>query len=100
MSYESLAKEKQTLLIERGHATVLAIETSCDETACAIVKDGREVLSNVVHTQIPLHRKYGGVVLMLMSRTPSLGMGAPELPAIAPANIIRTKIKPMICITM
>ena len=44
MSYETLAREKQAALIERGHATVLAIETSCDETACAIVRDGREVL--------------------------------------------------------
>ena len=60
MNYEELAKEKHSALQRSGHATVLAIETSCDETACAIVKDGREVLSNVVHTQIPLHRKYGG----------------------------------------
>ena len=76
MSYESLAKEKQAALIERGHATVLAIETSCDETACAIVKDGRTVLSNVVHTQIPLHRKYGGVVPELASRNHVERIGA------------------------
>ena len=41
---------------------ILGIETSCDETAAAVVKDGREVLSNVVYTQIPLHQPYGGVV--------------------------------------
>ena len=41
---------------------ILGIETSCDETACAVVKDGREVLTNVVYTQIPLHQPYGGVV--------------------------------------
>jgi len=76
MSYESIAAEKQAALIERGHATVLAIETSCDETACAIVKDGREVLSNVVHTQIPLHRKYGGVVPELASRNHVERIGA------------------------
>ena len=35
---------------------ILGIETSCDETAAAVVKDGRVVLSNVVYTQIPLHR--------------------------------------------
>lgn len=68
MSYELLAAAKQAALIEAGHATVLAIESSCDETACAIVRDGREVLSNVVHTQIPLHRKYGGVVPEIASR--------------------------------
>ncbi|MBR3037443.1 MAG: tRNA (adenosine(37)-N6)-threonylcarbamoyltransferase complex transferase subunit TsaD [Clostridia bacterium] len=76
MSYEQLAKEKQEALIHSGHATVLAIETSCDETACAIVRDGREVLSNVVHTQIPLHRKYGGVVPELASRNHVERIGA------------------------
>jgi N6-L-threonylcarbamoyladenine synthase len=48
--------------------TILGIETSCDETACAVVKDGREVLSSVVYTQIPLHQPYGGVVPEVASR--------------------------------
>lgn len=47
---------------------ILGIETSCDETAAAVVKDGREVLSNVVYTQIPLHQPYGGVVPEVASR--------------------------------
>ena len=47
---------------------ILGIETSCDETAAAIVRDGREVVSNVVYTQIPLHRPYGGVVPEVASR--------------------------------
>ena len=47
---------------------ILGIETSCDETAAAVVKDGHEVLSNVVYTQIPLHRPYGGVVPEIASR--------------------------------
>ena len=47
---------------------ILGIETSCDETAAAIVKDGREVVSNVVYTQIPLHQPYGGVVPEVASR--------------------------------
>ena len=47
---------------------ILGIETSCDETAAAVVKDGAEVLSNVVYTQIPLHQPYGGVVPELASR--------------------------------
>ena len=47
---------------------ILGIESSCDETACAVVKDGREVLSNVVYTQIPLHQPYGGVVPEVASR--------------------------------
>ena len=47
---------------------ILGIETSCDETAAAVVKDGHEVLSNVVYTQIPLHQPYGGVVPEIASR--------------------------------
>ena len=47
---------------------ILGIETSCDETAAALVRDGRLVLSNVVYTQIPLHRPYGGVVPEIASR--------------------------------
>jgi N6-L-threonylcarbamoyladenine synthase len=47
---------------------ILAIETSCDETACAIVEDGRRVLADQVATQIDIHRKYGGVVPELASR--------------------------------
>ena len=46
----------------------LAIETSCDETSVAVVKNGREVLSNVIATQIDIHKKYGGVVPEIASR--------------------------------
>lgn len=46
----------------------LSIETSCDETSVAILKDGREVLSNIVFTQIDIHKKYGGVVPEIASR--------------------------------
>ena len=48
--------------------TVLGIETSCDETSAAIVDDGRHVRSNVIASQIDLHRKYGGVVPEIASR--------------------------------
>jgi N6-L-threonylcarbamoyladenine synthase len=47
---------------------VLGIETSCDETAAAVVEDGRVVLSDVVSTQIDIHRRWGGVVPELASR--------------------------------
>ena len=46
----------------------LAIETSCDETSVAIVKNGREVLSNVISSQIDVHKRYGGVVPEVASR--------------------------------
>lgn len=47
---------------------ILAVESSCDETACAVVKNGREVLSNVIYSQIDLHTLYGGVVPEIASR--------------------------------
>ena len=47
---------------------ILAIESSCDETAAAVVKNGREVLSNIISSQIALHTLYGGVVPELASR--------------------------------
>ena len=48
--------------------TILAIESSCDETAAAVVRNGREVLSNVIFSQIDLHTLYGGVVPEIASR--------------------------------
>lgn len=47
---------------------VLGVETSCDETSVSIVKDGKEVLSNVIYTQIDIHKLYGGVVPEVASR--------------------------------
>ena len=47
---------------------ILGIDTSCDETAAAVVADGREILSNTISSQIDLHRKYGGIVPELASR--------------------------------
>ncbi|MCL2719677.1 MAG: tRNA (adenosine(37)-N6)-threonylcarbamoyltransferase complex transferase subunit TsaD [Lachnospiraceae bacterium] len=47
---------------------ILAFETSCDETAVAVVKDGREILSDIIYSQIKLHTEYGGVVPEIASR--------------------------------
>ena len=68
MSYYDIARARLSALQQAGEATVLSIETSCDETAAALVKNGRQVLSNAVYTQIPIHRKFGGVVPELASR--------------------------------
>ena len=46
----------------------LGIESSCDETAVAVIENGRKILSNIVDTQIPIHEKYGGVVPEIASR--------------------------------
>ncbi|EOS68223.1 glycoprotease/Kae1 family metallohydrolase [Lachnospiraceae bacterium MD308] len=53
---------------EQKSILILAIESSCDETAAAVVKNGREVLSNVISSQIALHTLYGGVVPEIASR--------------------------------
>ena len=47
---------------------ILGIETSCDETSAAVVKNGRQVLSNIISSQVDLHQKYGGVVPEIASR--------------------------------
>jgi len=54
--------------MEKKEITILAIESSCDETAASVVKNGREVLSNVISSQIDLHKLYGGVVPEIASR--------------------------------
>jgi len=53
---------------KRRGVRILGIESSCDETAAAVVADGREILSSIVASQIDIHRKYGGVVPELASR--------------------------------
>ena len=55
-------------MTEQKDVLILAIESSCDETAAAVVKNGREVLSNVISSQIELHKIYGGVVPEIASR--------------------------------
>lgn len=53
---------------EEKDVLILAIESSCDETAASVVKNGREVLSNIISSQIELHKLYGGVVPEIASR--------------------------------
>ena len=57
---------------ENGHPSadvyILAIESSCDETAASVVKNGRTVLSNIISSQIDLHTLFGGVVPEIASR--------------------------------
>ena len=53
---------------ETKDVLILGIESSCDETAASVVKNGRTVLSNVIYSQIELHKLYGGVVPEIASR--------------------------------
>lgn len=55
-------------MMQNKDILTLAIETSCDETACAVLKNGREILSNEVYTQIEIHQTFGGVVPEIASR--------------------------------
>ena len=68
MSYTDLCREKAEKLKNQPAVNVLAIESSCDETAAAVVRNGRVILSNAVFSQIPLHAVYGGVVPEIASR--------------------------------
>lgn len=71
---------------------VLGVETSCDETSAAVVRDGGEILSNVVSSQIALHRPYGGVVPELASRNHLRLIGSVIEEALAEAGISMEQI--------
>lgn len=75
----------------------LGIESSCDETAASIVKNGREVLSNVINTQIPIHTLYGGVVPEIASRNHIINISDVVLEAIKQSNININDIDVVAC---
>lgn len=66
--YPEEAQKAVETLLEKSSVTILAIETSCDETAAAVVRNGREVLAHSMYTQIAIHAEYGGVVPEIASR--------------------------------
>ena len=68
MTYIQEMSQRAEALKDREHVRILALETSCDETAAAVVEDGRKILSNAVYSQIDLHALYGGVVPEIASR--------------------------------
>ena len=70
----------------------MGIESSCDETSVAIVKNGREILSNVIDTQIPIHEKYGGVVPEIASRNHIEAISRVTKKALKDANVTLDKI--------
>lgn len=73
--------------LNKKDITILAIESSCDETACAIVKNGREVISSVINTQIAIHTEYGGVVPEIASRKHIENINPVIKKALADANM-------------
>lgn len=88
--YYKIAKEKFNKLVKNHKKTdiiILAIETSCDETSVAVVKNGREVLSNVVSSQIDIHTRFGGVVPEVASRNHLMSIANVMNQALSEANI-------------
>ena len=76
---------------------ILGIESSCDETAVSVVKNGRSILSNVINTQIPIHTVYGGVVPEIASRNHIDNISDVAKKAIADANIDFNRINAVAC---
>lgn len=74
--YQARMAERARQLRARGSVRVLGVETSCDETAAAVVADGRQVLGQSVITQMKLHALYGGVVPEIASRQHILAVDA------------------------
>ncbi len=75
-------------MTEQKDVLILAIESSCDETAASVVKNGREVLSNVISSQIELHKLYGGVVPEIASRKHIEKINQVVEEALSEANVI------------
>ena len=76
---------------------ILGIESSCDETAVSVVKNGRSILSNVINTQIPIHTVYGGVVPEIASRNHIDNISDVAKKAIEDANINLNEISAVAC---
>ena len=76
----------------------LGIESSCDETSVSVVKNGREVLSNVIHSQVPIHEKFGGVVPEIASRNHTEAISSVTLKALQEAGVTFQDID-AICVT-
>ena len=73
-------------LREKEDLTIVALESSCDETACAVLRGGK-ILSSVISSQIDIHKKYGGVVPEIASRNHVLNVGPVVQEALDKAGI-------------
>lgn len=79
-------------LKDKENIVILSIESSCDETAAAVVKNGRTVLSSVIATQIDIHRRFGGVVPEIASRNHVLSIESVVDEAMKKANVTQDDI--------
>lgn len=85
--YFEQAQEKFEKLQNKENIIILGVESSCDETSISIVKNGREVLSNVIATQIEIHRRFGGVVPEVASRNHIMAINNVYEEALKEANV-------------
>lgn len=88
--YQFIAEEKFNNLVKNYKTKdilVLGIESSCDETSIAVVKNGREILSNVIASQIEIHKRFGGVVPEVASRNHLMAIDNVLTEAIKKANV-------------
>ena len=87
MKYEEIVKKKFEKLKNKEKVKVLAIESSCDETSVAIVENGRILHSNIIATQIEIHRRFGGVVPEVASRNHILAISTVTKDCLKQANM-------------
>lgn len=92
MKYLERMKTKYEMLRNKKDVVIVSIESSCDETSVAIVKNGREVLSNIIATQIEIHRRFGGVVPEVASRNHITAISNIFKEALMQANIKKEEI--------
>ncbi|HJV45463.1 MAG TPA: tRNA (adenosine(37)-N6)-threonylcarbamoyltransferase complex transferase subunit TsaD [Bacillota bacterium] len=86
--WKQKALDKYKLDIQSGKPCyILGIETSCDETSVAVIRDGKEIISNVISSQIEIHKRYGGVVPEVASRKHLEGITVILREALEKANI-------------
>lgn len=86
-TYYENALKKAAEYRQKASPMILGIESSCDETAAAVVRGGRDVVSTSVHTQIPVHRLYGGVVPEIASRSHTERIGSVVRDALDKAGV-------------
>lgn len=87
MNYQQRMKLKYEKLKDKENVLILSVESSCDETSIAVVKNGREVLSNIVASQIEIHRRFGGVVPEVASRNHVMAISNIYVEALKEAGI-------------
>ncbi len=91
-TYLQLAKEKFEKLKTKKDVIILSVESSCDETSVAVVRNGRHVLSNVIASQIEIHKRFGGVVPEIASRNHVTAISNIYRQALNEANITEKDI--------